>query len=390
MRGQAAQLAADTCRWLELLAELIVRDVWAVPGARTPAQWLSWTIGVAGSTAREHVRLALQLRELPMIRERFGQDRISYSKVRAVTQVAVPEIQEMLLTWADAATAADLERVVRGFRSAQRTRQAAGTDSVATRAVARRSERDGTVTIMIRALPDEPASIDSMVERLVELERSAEPGRDREGGDDGRTLGDERVDGSIHALSTAVDAGPVDTSGLDRHTLVLHLDGDALVGEADEAAEVPVHIQDGDGHVRGMDRRVVRRLACTAGLVPTLRTRTASPWTSAVASAACRLYCAARSSRTTDPVGSRDVVQPGTCMHTASATGPMADQRTRETSCSCVASTIGSCTSGVGASTRDPRGSISSHPRAPTRCRDRGSHRIRAWAPQTSAWPVRN
>ena len=148
-RVQAAELAAQTCRWMELLAELVVRGVWAVPGCRTPATWLSWTISMAPSTAREHVRIALQLRELPLIRERFREGSISYSKVRALTRVAVPEIEPMLLNWADGATAAEIERVVTGFRQAQRARSMDEQERERSRGVSQRTESDGTVTIMV-------------------------------------------------------------------------------------------------------------------------------------------------------------------------------------------------------------------------------------------------
>lgn len=41
VRVGAAELAAATCRWLEVVAELVVRGIWADQGARTPAEWLS-------------------------------------------------------------------------------------------------------------------------------------------------------------------------------------------------------------------------------------------------------------------------------------------------------------------------------------------------------------
>jgi len=98
----AAEVAALTARWLDLLCELVVRGIWADQGARTPAQWLSWKVGLAPSTARDHVRVAVRLRELPRVREAFARGELSYSKVRAITRVAVPEIEELLLRWADA------------------------------------------------------------------------------------------------------------------------------------------------------------------------------------------------------------------------------------------------------------------------------------------------
>lgn len=124
----AAQLDAALCRWLELLAELVVRRVWADQGARTPAVWLSWKLGIAPSTAREHVRVALSLREFPATRERFAAGTMSYSKVRAITRRGGPSYEDKLLEWADDATAQQLERVAAGFRTAERARHDAELD----------------------------------------------------------------------------------------------------------------------------------------------------------------------------------------------------------------------------------------------------------------------
>jgi hypothetical protein len=135
VRTQAVVLTMAMCRWLEHLAEFIVRDLWVVEGVRTPADWLSYMLGIAPPTAREHVRVALRLRECPQVLERFRAGTVSYSKVRAITRVCVPAIEGLLLQFADAATARDLERIVAGLRRVsqpepdpERTRRAVAVD----------------------------------------------------------------------------------------------------------------------------------------------------------------------------------------------------------------------------------------------------------------------
>jgi hypothetical protein len=66
--------------------------------------------------AREHVRVARALRELPQIDDALRHGRVSYSKVRALTRVAMPENEGHLLEMARAATASQLERICRGYR----------------------------------------------------------------------------------------------------------------------------------------------------------------------------------------------------------------------------------------------------------------------------------
>jgi hypothetical protein len=70
--------------------------------------------------AREHVRTARCLERLPQIHEAFRSGELSYSKVRALTRVADSDSEEQLLELARHATAAQLERMVLGFRRVSR------------------------------------------------------------------------------------------------------------------------------------------------------------------------------------------------------------------------------------------------------------------------------
>ncbi len=110
----AAQVAAATARLLELLAELDRRETWAGQGFTSLAHWLGWRTGLDAVAAREHVRVARCLADLPLVADAFRQGQLSYSKVRAVTRIARPENEERLVELARAAAAAQLERIVRG------------------------------------------------------------------------------------------------------------------------------------------------------------------------------------------------------------------------------------------------------------------------------------
>ena len=63
--------------------------------------------------AREKVRIARALEQLPMIDAAFAQNQLSYSKVRALTRVASRENEVYLLALARSASASQLERIVR-------------------------------------------------------------------------------------------------------------------------------------------------------------------------------------------------------------------------------------------------------------------------------------
>jgi hypothetical protein len=84
VRDGVARIAALTCRWLEHVAD---------DGSRARA-------GRAGAAHR------------PADPRPVAAGTLSYSKVRAITRVATPELEPRLLALADAAPAAELERII--------------------------------------------------------------------------------------------------------------------------------------------------------------------------------------------------------------------------------------------------------------------------------------
>ena len=83
------------------------------------AHWLSWKCGLDLGAAREKVRVARALESLPQIAGAMGRGELSYSKVRAVTRVATPATEEVLLNVALNGTTHYVETLVRQFRRAQ-------------------------------------------------------------------------------------------------------------------------------------------------------------------------------------------------------------------------------------------------------------------------------
>ena len=61
---------------------------WHRQGAQSCAHWLTWRIGIDPGAAREKVRVARALGVLPAIDRVFGEGRLSYAQVRAVTRIA--------------------------------------------------------------------------------------------------------------------------------------------------------------------------------------------------------------------------------------------------------------------------------------------------------------
>ena len=68
----ACHVAAATCRFLVLLGDFDARRGWASWEMNSCAAWLSWKCQMTSGTAREHVRVARALRDLPVIRGEFA------------------------------------------------------------------------------------------------------------------------------------------------------------------------------------------------------------------------------------------------------------------------------------------------------------------------------
>jgi Domain of unknown function (DUF222) len=83
----AAHIHAATCRWLGLIAEFDRRHGWASWGCKSCAHWLSYTCAMGSGAAREHVRVARRLQELPAIRAAFERGRTGGERYQVVVHV---------------------------------------------------------------------------------------------------------------------------------------------------------------------------------------------------------------------------------------------------------------------------------------------------------------
>jgi len=116
----AAHIHAATFRLLELIHEFDACEGWAGEGVLSCAHWLNWKCGMALGVARERIRVAHALKDLPKISQTFRKGKISYSKVRAMTRVATRKTENYLLMIAHYGTASHVERLVRNYRSVKR------------------------------------------------------------------------------------------------------------------------------------------------------------------------------------------------------------------------------------------------------------------------------
>jgi hypothetical protein len=157
-----------------LLADIRAFDEgggWA--SARSCAHWLSWRIGWDLGAAREHVRVARRLGELPKVDDALRRGVLSYSQARAITRVASADNEETLLVYASHMTGAQLEKTCRLYRAVQRLDQAAANAVPVERFVRRRDLDDGMVHIDLRLRPEEAAVVWAAIERATLDQRAA-------------------------------------------------------------------------------------------------------------------------------------------------------------------------------------------------------------------------
>src|SRR5258706_15180740 len=113
--SSAATADATMQQLLENIRRFDELKGWARQGAKTCAHWLSWRVGDALGAAREKVRVARALGGLPHLDAAFAKGAMSYSKVRAITRVANPATEKLLVHYAEHATGAQMEKMCRGF-----------------------------------------------------------------------------------------------------------------------------------------------------------------------------------------------------------------------------------------------------------------------------------
>jgi len=126
----AGQINAANYRFLKLIAEFDRRTAWEGAGIRSCAYWLNWKCSININAAREKVRVARALEELPEINEAFKKGELSYSKVRAMTRVATDLNESYLLNIAQYGTAQHVEKLVGTFRTVSRVEDFAGADAI--------------------------------------------------------------------------------------------------------------------------------------------------------------------------------------------------------------------------------------------------------------------
>ncbi|MGH8135023.1 MAG: DUF222 domain-containing protein [Steroidobacteraceae bacterium] len=265
----AGHLNAANAQFLSLIAEFDRRQGWAEWGVKSCAHWLNWKCGIDLGAAREKLRAALSLEQLPNISAAMAAGKLSYAKVRAMTRIADQSNEAYLLNIALHGTASQVEKLVRSYRRAKESQEL-------TREAAQQRnqslwwfhEPDGSLTIKGR-LPAEVGALffkalqaaeDSIPRPDVSAETSLDPFH---------TTGARRVEALSRIAESFLASGPQELSGGDRQQIVVHVDVQSL--KHDHAGRCELE------HGPSLAAETARRLSCDASLIAIIESEQGEP-----------------------------------------------------------------------------------------------------------------
>jgi len=261
-------LNAATYRFLLLIAEFDREEAYARHGLANTAQWLNWQCGIGAVAAREKVRVARSLEQLPEIADAFAKGEISYSKVRAMTRVATQANESVLVHVARNGTAAHVEKLVRKYRWTQR-RDAASLEQRQHefRRVSYFFDIDGEFVFSAHLPPEVGAVVCKAFRTAVEAVRESK-----------EVTAETSLQIPAHAwhadalrlmAETFLEHRGLETgagTAADRLQVVVHIDQAVLSeGQAALEADAPHRCELEDGPALALD--TARRLACDASVV---------------------------------------------------------------------------------------------------------------------------
>ncbi len=275
-----AHVHAAEYRLLVMIEEFDRRKGWEPAGHRSCAEWLSFRTGIDLGAARERVRAARALADLPQTSAAMARGELSFAKVRAVTRVATPESEAELVDFARPATVAQTERFVRAWRKGDRADDAAlERERHRSRRLVVRPDGEGMYEVRGRVDPE----VGALLMRALEMAAGAQYRKTRRSqamkatqrwadalgllaeramavGFGGEDVSAETPDGEEEDASGGCPDAPVSGSRAERYQVLLHVDAATLSADGEPGRS---HLEDGTR----VSAETSRRLACDAAVV---------------------------------------------------------------------------------------------------------------------------
>jgi len=244
---------------LVLIREFDERMGWLRCGSRNCAEWLQWRCDLGAVAAREKVRVANALAELPCISAEFASGSLSYTKVRALTRIANGDNEAELVDVALRLSAANLEAYCR-----QRKNVSAESAQVANAANDRRScsswcnENSGMMTITLEVPIEEGQLVEQALEKAVHsIDLSANAPDDDTSwtairADAMINMAREYLAPSSSCTDVPANNSKISSSAADHYQVMIHVDESALTRQEGQSE---------------MSIETVKRLCCDGSVI---------------------------------------------------------------------------------------------------------------------------
>ena len=249
----SSHINAQEYEFLVLLREFDLRQGWKAYHFSHCSEWLNMKCGMAPGTAREKLRVANALFDLPQTSTAFAKGDLSYSKARALSRIATPTTEEHLLDFALKATAAHVDRHCMELRNVERSVSTGDANRLhENRYLCCSPHSDGSVTLSVE-LPKETANL---VMKALEM---AAPQLNEKQDDASRGASElfkQQADALVEIARTYLAGDKKGKScTADHYQVTVHVDEKALRGAPDAESKSDLPIE------------TVRRLCCDGSLV---------------------------------------------------------------------------------------------------------------------------
>jgi hypothetical protein len=294
-----AHIYAATYRLLVLIREFDDKGYWELPGLCSCAHWLNFQCGIGMNAAREKVRVAHALAELPRISAAFARGKLSYSKVRAMTRIADADNEEYLLMVARHGTAYHVEKLVSRYRRCRRAEAMDRQWDQSTdpeielsnlhyeqREVSVHYEPDGSMVFSARLPAEQGTLLLKALQQRMDARRSeANRSNDVSAATQVREPFSRRIADALVEMAEASLADDASTSSTtaDRYQVVVHVSAETLQSRSREESPVAQELFTPDMHRSHLEdgprvsAETSRRIACDCSRVPLFEDEVGEP-----------------------------------------------------------------------------------------------------------------
>jgi hypothetical protein len=158
-----ASIESSRSRMLTLVDGVDADGSWVLSGATSTVDWLCKLLDIEAGTAREHVRIARALRDLPATAVALADGTLSYSKAKALTRVATPENEDELLALVAQHPAASLPATLALWQQREDP-DAARRRQIVERSMTVRTDVSGNHVITIVLPPEQAAGLEALID----------------------------------------------------------------------------------------------------------------------------------------------------------------------------------------------------------------------------------